>query len=287
MRRLWAALSFLFLSCSGQAMPNFEPNDKGFLFLNEPSEQFSPNSRDVRFITTAANNKNIMVYAHGGGGMGPGDRTRAQLFEKFGFDVLYFDAFAMNGVNGLWANRNLSDQAKQQMVINVLVGAIQFANRKGYENIVLYGQSNGARAILLVLNLLDETDKQKIKLILSEAPASFGNAYPAEIDIPTYFFVGDRDNWGGTHETDLMWERWNPMTQSTSKRWYEEQVKLGKPVQLTVYPGAGHGFHHGAFRGIERDMRAKGKITGYAGANPDVVRQYEKDLKDIIRKILN
>lgn len=278
------ALACCWLTISAWASPQFEPNARGILFLKGPSAGFDLGSRHVYFKQVKADNPNLMIYAHGGGGLGRADRTRAALFGRFGFDVLSFDAFAMNEVQALWANRNLSDESKQQLVINVLTGAIQHANALAhYQNIVLYGQSNGARAILLVLNELAEIDKRKIKMILSEAPSSHGKAMPDTLDIPTHFFVGAVDNWGGNAESDLMWTRFNYLTRGTNQAWYEQQVKKGSPVHLTVYEGAGHGFHAGPLQGVERNLAGRGKTTGYLGADPAVVQTYENALESLVK----
>ena len=273
----------LFLNANSATQ--FEPRGpRGVHQLVGESEPFNIDSRHVQYIKSKDNNKNLMIYAHGGGGLGRADKTRAELFGTFGFDVLFFDAFAMNGVQPLWGNRNLGDETKQQLVLNVLKGAVKFANARNYETIVLYGQSNGARSILLVLNDLEETEQKAIKLILSEAPSNYGKSMPEKVKIPTYFFVGAMDNWAGKSEADLMWERHNPIALITNKNWYEKQLEIGSPVHLIVYEGAAHGIHDGPLQAVERDMGGRGKTIGFRGAKGEALAHYESDLKRISKQ---
>ncbi len=282
-------LGVLLVSASYAADPGatqFEQGPNKFWQLKGDSKSFDPNNRHVSFVKKGNSNKSLMIYAHGGGGMGPADVTRARLFESFGFDVLSFDAFAMNGVEALWANRNLSDYTKQELVRKVMVGGIEHTYQV-YENIVLYGQSNGAKVVIAVLNDLSEDKKAKIKVIISEAPAAWGLPLPNEIKIPIHFFVGSIDNWGGRMgEKDLMWSRFVPPVGSMED-WYKNQVRLGGPVHLTEYPGAGHSFHAGPVKAVTRKMAGVGTITGYLGAPPEVLRQYEDDLKKLVQPFLN
>jgi dienelactone hydrolase len=262
--------------------PKFAEGPGGFLYLVGPSKEFSEDSPHVTYAKTNRAGRNIMIYGHGGSGMTDSDKYRAGLFRGYGFDLLYFDAFAMNGIDPTWTNRNLTDEAKQQLIMNVMVGAIKFASSKGYENIVLYGASNGGRAVLLVTSLLEDSVRSQVRLVLSEAPASHGKALPDRVSIPTYFFVGDKDNWGGNSENDLMWTRVNPVSRVTNKDWFDSQSQRGSPVHLFLYQEAGHSFHSGGLRPVQRTMRAGWSTTGYLGASPSAVRQYESDLRRIV-----
>jgi len=278
------ALACACLPLRARASPKFVPNSRGLLFLKGPSASFDLHSSNVYLKQAKTNNRNLMIYAHGGAGLRQADSKRAKLFERFGFDVMSFDAFAMNKLDPLWVNKNLSDEAKQQLVINVLTGAIRYANSlQHYENIVLFGQSNGARAILVILNELAPADKRKIRMIISEAPSSHGKALPNQHEIPIHLFVGSLDNWGGKSVSDLMWKRFNYLTRGTNETWFEQQILKGNPINLTVYEDAGHSFHDGPLREIERKLTGMGKTLGYLGANPEVVQNYEKALQKLIK----
>jgi dienelactone hydrolase len=250
-----------------------------------PNATFSPNNIFVSHQVHSKNTaKAVMIYAHGGSGMGNSDRQRANLFYFSNIDVIYFDAFEMNGLHGSWVNLNVNDLNKQKMIVDVLVGAIQHANAQGYEHIALYGQSNGAKAVLAVLDRLQAEEQARIRFIIAEAPAADGLALPNNLKIPTYLFIGDRDNWGGVGETDYLWTRHNRFSWGTNKSWYDQQLAQGNPVKLTVYSEAGHSFHSGLLHPVTRVMTNGFRTTGYLGSHPRAVIKYEDDIKTIINQ---
>lgn len=251
-----------------------------FWHLKGESKGFDKNNKYVKFKKTKNKNKYLMIYAHGGGGMTSADEKRVKLFEGFGFDIISFDAFKMNEIDANWANRNLSDATKQELVRNVLIGAL-LDTQQNYEKIVLFGQSNGARVAVALLGELNVEAKKKVKLVISEAPASGGLSLPNRVEVPIYFFVGSIDNWGGLKgDADLLWTRYSHPDGSNDE-WYNKQVRIGAPVHLVTYLGAGHSFHAGEVRAVTRKMAGSKVMTGYLGAPSKVIAQYESDLKKL------
>ena len=227
-----------------------------------------------------------MIYAHGGAGMTDSDKKRVSLFKEWGFDTISFDAFAMNDLDGTWVNRNLTDGAKQNLIMNVMRGAIAFTlNQNAYTDIVLYGQSNGAKVVINAVNPYDP--KPQIKLILSEAPPPSGNPLPLAMKTPTFLFFGGKDNWGGMREDDLMWSRkLSYLVGPSIKEWVTQQAETGHPVKAILYPNSGHSFHSGKLTPVPRNMAGIGTITGNIGASNEDRVQYEKDVKRIVSEII-
>jgi len=277
-----AALSFF---NSVHAAPEFSKGP-GLLFLVGSSAQFSESDKWVQISKHHEKNNKLMIYAHGGAGMTDSDKKRVSLFKQWGFDTVSFDAFAMNDLDGTWVNRNLTDGAKQNLIMNVMRGAIAFTlNQNAYTDIVLYGQSNGAKVVINAVNRHDP--KPQIKLILSEAPPPSGNFFPLEMKTPTYLFFGEKDNWGGMSEGDLMWTRKSSFAVEPSiKEWVAEQSEKGHPVKAILYPDSGHSFHSGKLTPVARTMAGIGTITGNIGASNEDRVQYEKDVKRIVSEII-
>ena len=105
------------------ATPEFSKGP-GLLFLVGSSAGFTESNKFVNFEKVREENNKLMIYAHGGSGLTDADKIRVTLFKKLGFDTVSFDAFAMNELDGTWVNRNLTDRAKQDLITNVLRGAI-------------------------------------------------------------------------------------------------------------------------------------------------------------------
>ena len=277
-----AALSF-FNSVHGA--PEFSKGP-GLLFLVGSSAQFSESDKWVQISKHHEKNNKLMIYAHGGAGMTDSDKKRVSLFKQWGFDTVSFDAFAMNNLDGTWVNRNLTDRAKQDLIMNVMRGAIAFTlNQKAYTDIVLYGQSNGAKVVINAVNSYEP--KPQIKLILSEAPPPSGNPLPLTMKTPTILFFGEKDNWGGMREDDLMWTRKSSFAVEPSvKEWVTEQSEKGHPVKAILYPNSGHSFHSGNLTPVTRTMAGIGTITGNIGASNEDRIQYEKDVKRIVSEVI-
>jgi len=277
-----AALSFF---NSVHAAPEFSKGP-GLLFLVGSSAQFSESDKWVQISKHHEKNNKLMIYAHGGAGMTDSDKKRVSLFKQWGFDTVSFDAFAMNDLDGTWVNRNLTDGAKQNLIMNVLRGAIAFTlNQNAYTDIVLYGQSNGAKVVINAVNPYDP--KPQIKLILSEAPPPSGNPLPLAMKTPTFLFFGEKDNWGGMREDDLMWSRkLSYLVGPSIKEWVTQQAETGHPVKAILYPNSGHSFHSGKLTPVPRNMAGIGTITGNIGASNEDRVQYEKDVKRIVSEII-
>jgi predicted esterase len=258
----------------------------GLLFLVGSSAPFSESDKGVQISKHHEKNNKLMIYAHGGAGMTDADKRRVTLFKQWGFDTVSFDAFAMNDLDGIWVNRNLTDRAKQDLIMNVMRGAIEFSLKQStYTDIVLYGQSNGAKVVINAVNRHDP--KPQIKMILSEAPPPSGNHLPLAMKTPTYLFFGEKDNWGGLAEDDLMWTR-KPSNalEPSIKDWVTEQSYKGHPVKAILYPQSGHSFHSGNLTPVARNMAGIGTITGNIGASNEDRIQYEKDVKRIVSEVI-
>jgi len=253
----------------------------GLLFLVGSSAEFSIENKFINYEKKHEYNSKLAIYAHGGAGLTDADKLRLALFKNMGFDTLSFDAFAMNELDGIWVNRNITDRAKQDLIMNVLVGAIDaMLKNSKYTDVVLYGQSNGAKVIINVLK--KKENFPQIRLILSEAPPPSGYALPQDIKIPTFIFYGEKDNWAGTSEGDLMWKRKYPHQQFSISEWVDLQSSKGQPVKMIFYPNAGHSFHSGKLTSVPRNMAGIGVITGNLGANDKDRQQYEEDIKRIV-----
>ena len=278
-RNVLSIILIFFLKVSNAA-PEFS-KPPGLLYLVGSSAKFSASDKWVQISKHRDGNNKLMIYAHGGGGLNDSDKLRVSLFKKLGFDTVSFDAFAMNELDGVWVNRNLTDRAKQDLIMNVMTGAVEFSlSQSSYTDIVFYGQSNGAK---VVINAIQHYDKiPRIKLILSEAPPPSGHPLPLDIQTPTVLFFGEKDNWGGMSENDLMWTRKFPHQPISNAEWVAQQSEKGRPVKVIFYPNAGHSFHSGRLMPIPRTMAGIGTITGNLGANSEARIQYEKDLIQIV-----
>jgi predicted esterase len=277
------ALIFLRVAYSA---PEFSKGPGGYLLLVGSSAKFSASDKWVQVHKHQEKNNKLMIYAHGGSGLTESDKRRVLLFKLWGFDTVSFDAFAMNDLDGTWVNRNLTDKAKQDLIMNILHGAIEFTiNQGSYKDIVLYGQSNGAK---VVINAVKRYESQpQIKLVLSEAPPPSGNSLPLEMKTPTYLFFGEKDNWGGMSEGDLMWTRKSSNTSDPAiKDWVALQTEKGNPVKVILYPNSGHSFHSGKLTPVPRTMAGGLTITGNIGGSNEDRIQYEKDVKRIVSELI-
>lgn len=266
------------------ATPEFSKGP-GLLFLVGSSAGFTESNKLVNFAKIREENNKLMIYAHGGSGLTEADKLRVTLFKKLGFDTVSFDAFAMNELDGTWVNRNLTDRAKQDLIMNVLSGAIvAMLNKSNYTDVVLYGQSNGAKVVINAIK--NQENYQRIKLILSEAPPPSGYPLPPNLQIPTFLFYGEKDNWAGANEKDLMWTRKTPNQQLSIIEWAERLNVEGQPVKMIFYPNSGHSFHSGMLRPIPRNMAGIGTITGNLGASVEDKIKYEGDIKRIVGEFI-
>jgi len=278
------SITLLFFLRVSYAAPEFSKGP-GLLFLVGSSAKFTASDKWVHISKHRDENNKLMIYAHGGSGLTESDKLRVSLFKKLGFDTVSFDAFAMNELDGVWVNRNLTDKAKQDLIMNVMSGAIEFTlNQKSYTNIVFYGQSNGAKVVINALRLQDSNPR--IKLILAEAPPPSGHPLPYDIHTPTVPFFGEKDNWGGMSEKDLIWTRKFPYQPISTAEWYAQQSDKGHPVKVIFYPNSGHSFHSGKLTPISRTMAGIGTITGNIGASTEDRIQYESDVKRIVSEAI-
>lgn len=277
-------ISILFFLKVTYAAPEFSKGP-GLLFLVGSSAGFTDSSKWVNYEENRKENNKLMIYAHGGSGLTEADKQRVSIFKKLGFDTVSFDAFAMNELDGTWVNRNLTDRAKQDLIMNVLSGAIvAMLNKSNYTDVVLYGQSNGAKVVIIAIK--KHEDYNRIKLILSEAPPPSGYPLPPNLQIPTFLFYGEKDNWAGANEKDLMWTRKTPNQQLSIIEWAERLNLEGQPVKMIFYPNSGHSFHSGMLRPIPRNMAGIGTITGNLGASIEDKIKYESDIKRIVGEFI-
>lgn len=282
--KLIFCISILFFLKVTYAAPEFSKGP-GLLFLLGSSAGFTESNKLVNFEKIQEENNRLMIYAHGGSGLTEADKQRVSIFKKLGFDTVSFDAFAMNELDGTWVNRNLTDRAKQDLIMNVLSGAIvAMLNKSNYTDVVLYGQSNGAKVVINAIK--KQEDYNRIKLILSEAPPPSGYPLPPNLQIPTFLFYGEKDNWAGANEKDLMWTRKTPNQQLSIIEWAERLNLEGQPVKMIFYPNSGHSFHSGMLRPIPRNMAGIGIITGNLGASVEDKIKYESDIKRIVGEFI-
>ena len=273
------AISFLVLP-EAFAAPKFVEGPSRFLMLAGGAAEFTADHRAVTLVRGPGEGQRLMIYAHGGAGLTRADEDRVAIFRRLPFDVVYFDAFRINDLDSSWANRNLSDSAKQDLIGKILTGAINHFQKLGYTRIVLYGASNGANVVINAPAQL--ANQSSIKLILAEAPSNYGHPLPDKLNVPTKVFVGLKDNWAGRSEDDLMWLRINPVSGKSLKDWIGEQQSHSSPVTVELYQGAGHSFHYGPLTTIMRKLRGFDTV-GYLGAPPDVTQKYERDIEMIVR----
>jgi predicted esterase len=274
---------FLYLKIT-YAVPEFSKGP-GLLFLVGSSVGFSDSNKWVNFEKSREENSKLMIYAHGGSGLTEADKLRVSLFKKLGFDTVSFDAFAMNELDGTWVNRNLTDRAKQDLIMNVMTGAIEvMLSKSNYTDVVLYGQSNGAK---VVINTIKSPEiYPRIKLVLSEAPPPSGYSLPLNMHIPTFLFFGAKDNWAGKNENDLIWTRKYQHQKLSIIEWVDQQANKGQPVKDIFYPNSGHSFHSGMLTPVSRNMAGIGTITGYLGASVEDKMLYEDDVKRIVGQFI-
>lgn len=184
--KIFFFLIIIFFLKLSNAAPEFSTSP-GLKFLVGPSANFSASDKWVQIKKHRDANNKLMIYAHGGAGLTDSDKLRVSLFEKLGFDTISFDAFAMNELDGEWVNRNLTDRAKQDLIMNVMNGAVDFGmSQVSYTDIVFYGQSNGAKVVINSIQRYDPNPR--IKLILSEAPPPSGYPFLPDVQTPTVLF---------------------------------------------------------------------------------------------------
>jgi acetyl esterase/lipase len=106
------------------------------------------------------------------------------------------------------------------------------------------------------------------------------------LQIPTFLFYGEKDNWAGANEKDLMWTRKTPNQQLSIIEWAERLNVEGQPVKMIFYPNSGHSFHSGMLRPIPRNMAGIGTITGNLGASVEDKIKYEGDIKRIVGEFI-
>ena len=188
--KIFFFLIIIFFLKLSNAAPEFSTSP-GLKFLVGPSANFSASDKWVQIKKHRDANNKLMIYAHGGAGLTDSDKLRVSLFEKLGFDTISFDAFAMNELDGEWVNRNLTDRAKQDLIMNVMNGAVDFGmSQVSYTDIVFYGQSNGAKVVINSIQRYDPNPR--IKLILSEAPPPSGYPFLPDVQTPTVLFLANK-----------------------------------------------------------------------------------------------
>jgi dienelactone hydrolase len=255
----------------------------GMLHLVGTSASFSLDSAGVTVDKVKDHNHKVVIYAHGGSGLTYSDRARIQMMKTLGFDVVYFDAFVMNKLDATWANRNISDASKQQIIKNVFDGACEYVlTQPQYSDIVFYGQSNGGKVVILAIDKFQI--HSKLKLVLAEAPASWGLPLPDYINVPTVIFWGERDNWGGWGESDLLFWRKTPVTEFewqlklSNSEWVEKAQQNKYPVSAIAYSESGHDFYAGNIRPVFRKM-SHADLVGYLGSTREDLTKYISDIK--------
>jgi dienelactone hydrolase len=279
----------------GQTGASFTPNHES-VFIHQPKSIKPPP---------------IVIYIHGGRGLLDADEDRIKIFQEKGFVTISFDAFLINGFGSEdWVQRNLTNSGKQNLSGKIARGAFEYAiSQKKWDtrNIFLYGQSNGAAAVLYLPSLV--SDPSRIRGILSEGFSGIGYGLPQKLDIPTRFFYGQKDTWGaGDNKTiyqrkTTYWPRGNFWAgrgknkfpkNLTVQGWVDIQKTSGKDVDIIIYENAGHSFHSQESKdgdignyGLYPSNQCRGVggyfcYVGYLGANFSELKKYNKDIDNFI-----
>ena len=228
----------------------------------------------------------IVIYAHGGAGYRDVDKSRVRMIRSLGYSTIAFDAYKLNEIHD-WrtANRQLTVPQKRALIDPELKAAVRFAKvsqKVDQKNIFLYGQSNGAAAVIFVGNT-----EENIKGIIAEAPSvGSGDDYRGIVKTSTIMFYGKQDNWGGSFQEDFLYRRKGGLFSSSVEDWARNQINSGQKLKFILFDAAGHDFFFGNLREVPQrriDTRFDPKMTWSIGSNESVKKQY----KDHIQKFIS
>lgn len=256
-----------------------EVGSRGFFALDGPFAEFDPNHSSVEIWVPRGERKApIVVYAHGGAGYREDDRARVDMFRRHGFATISFDSYEMNGFDDWrFVTRRVTNGGKQNMIWGAFRGAVEYAandDRWDNQNIFLYGGSNGGRVVLYAGS---ELANDRIRGIISEAPAATGFAL-GDLQIPTIIPFGAMDNWAGRSETDYVWTRTYPNSPISIAHWVQTLQQRGLPTEFIFYENAGHLLFAGPLREVTVERANSASFTAYEGAGEGVLEQYERDV---------
>ncbi len=252
---------------------------RGWYTTVGPYAEFDPGNEHVEVWTPSESpNAPVVVYAHGGAGYREDDRARVEMFRRNGFATISFDAYEMNGLDDWqFVSRRVTNNGKQTMIWNVFKGAVDYAatnNDWDNRNIVLYGGSNGGRVVLFAGS---EIANDRVRAIVSEAPAATGFTL-GDYDIPTVIPFGKLDTWAGRSETDYVWTRTYPNSPVSIEDWVTSRQASGRPVDFIFYENAGHLLFEGPLEEVSVRRGDAIAFTAYRGAGEGVLEQYERDV---------
>lgn len=260
-----------------------EVGTRGWFTVAGPVASFDPTSPHVEiWAPGSSQNPPVMVFAHGGAGYRDDDHARVEMFRRFGFATVSFDAYEMNGLTDWeFVSRKVTNSAKQKMIWGIYEGAVSYAVARSDwdgQNTFLYGTSNGGRVALYAGSLLK---LDGIQGIVAEAPAATGLPL-GDYAIPTIVIFGKLDTWAGKSETDFVWTRTYPNSPTSIADWVEAMQRRSRPVRFIFYENAGHLLFDGP---LEKVTVKRGKaiaFSAYRGADAGVLEQYEHDVMTFV-----
>lgn len=264
-----------------------EVGSRGFFVLDGPFAAFDEKHPSVEiWIPDTDEKAPVVVYAHGGAGYREDDRARVEMFRRNGFATISFDSYEMNGFDDwTFVTRKVANSGKQSMIWGVFRGAVEYASTSDAwdsRNIILYGGSNGGRAVLYAGS---QIQNENIRSIISEAPAGSGFAL-GDYNIPTIIPFGALDTWAGKSETDFVWKRTYPNSPVSIEDWVLAQQAKGRPVEIIFYENAGHLLFEGPLEKVTVKRGDAIAFTAYQGAAEGVLEKYERDVIDFAKENL-
>ena len=269
-------------------IPELRPvGTRGFFLLTGQFAGFDAQHPSVEvWVPDQTGAAPVIVYAHGGAGYREDDRARVEMLRRNGFATISFDSYEMNGFDDWqFVTRKVTNSGKQSMIWGVFQGAVDYAaqgDRWDSRNIFLYGGSNGGRVVLYAGS---ELNNDRIRGIISEAPAATG--FPlGDYDIPTIVPFGKLDNWAGRSETDYVWTRTYPTSPVSIEDWVKARQNAGRPVDFIFYENAGHLLFDGPLEKVTVRRGDAIAFTAYQGAAEGVLEQYERDVVTFVNSNL-
>ena len=262
-----------------------EVGSRGWFTTRAPFAAFDPDHPSVEiWVPKGDSGAPVIVYAHGGAGFREDDEARVEMMRRNGFATVSFDAYEMNGLDDWeFVNRRVTNTGKQNLIWGVFKGAVEYAlQREDWDerSVFFYGGSNGGRVILYAGS---EIADDRIRGIVSEAPAATGLEL-GDYRIPTIVAFGALDTWAGTSETDFVWTRTYPSSPVSIKDWVDSRRAAGRPVELVFYEDAGHLLFDGPLEEVTVRRGNKIAFTAYKGAGEGVLDRYEQDIVDFVRR---
>jgi dienelactone hydrolase len=205
----------------GAAAQGFDPAKVGGPASDAPAELYLPAS----IPPTAA-----VVVLHRCGGVGRHYRQWARRLADWGYAALLIDSFRPRGFSEICNNGELVPPEVQAR--DAFDGAAYLRHMQSVQAkpIGLIGFSHGGWAVLKAVlgGLVRRPDEPPFAAAVAYYPGCDPRDPPAHpLETDTLILIGDADDW-------------TPVAHCT--RWREAVRTDGHAMQMTVYPGARHGF---------------------------------------------